>query len=157
MLVFREGRSFDLRMTSSQPRWNETKNKTMARILSSIVVVGPPSTWRMPGTPSQQKAVKQKTTMRHVHFGCFESRIESAEGMDSDPINKFVWTFHAFFVLTTNKDPAEEPPWYTNSLPLKICHPERKFIFQPSIFRCYSKLVSGSVSGAHFLVMIQSL
>ena len=64
------------------------QKETVARILSSIVVVGPPSTWRMPGTPSQQKAVKQKTTMRHVHFGCFESRIEVRKAWTRIPSTK---------------------------------------------------------------------
>ena len=34
----------------------------------------------------------------------------------------------------------------TNSLPLKIGHPKRKLVFQPSNFRCYVSFKDGTVS-----------
>ena len=40
----------------------------------------------------------------------------------------------------------------TNSSPLKISHRKRKLVFQPSILRCYSILVSGRVIGFDLMI-----
>ena len=39
------------------------------------------------------------------------------------------------------------PPWKFNNLPLKIGHPKRRFIFQPSIFRCHVSFREGVLCG----------
>ena len=51
----------------------------------------------------------------------------------------------ALGILSTNRVVKIHTLPETNSLPLKIGHPKRKPVFQPSTFRCYDSFREGNV------------
>ena len=51
----------------------------------------------------------------------------------------------ALGILSTNRVVKIHTFPETNSLPLKIGHPKRKLVFQPSTFRCYDSFREGNV------------